>query len=129
VQGSSLFFIEVVPATVEHLVESNELDHLPFGQVGGLVEDETTVVDMGSERLHGEKCTSQPHLWPRHREEAAAPPGVTTVDGEARAVRLLRPMGEELGEPVVRLVLDAEQDIGEVDLGLTSCRSHMARSE
>jgi hypothetical protein len=47
-----LVVVEVVPAVGEHVVERHQLDHLALGQVGGLVEDETPVVDVGFEGLH-----------------------------------------------------------------------------
>lgn len=47
-----LFFVQIVPATGEHLVDRNEIDNLTLGQVGGLVEDESAVVDLGLQGLH-----------------------------------------------------------------------------
>lgn len=44
-QFGSLFFAEIVVGTYQ-------LNHLAFGQIGWLVEDQTTVTDAGFERLH-----------------------------------------------------------------------------
>jgi hypothetical protein len=51
-QGRPLLIVEVVPPVREHLVQRHELDHFPFGQIRGLIEDEAPVVDVGFERLH-----------------------------------------------------------------------------
>ena len=56
VQGGPLFVIEVVAATSEHLINGHQLDDLAFGQVGGLIEDEPAIVDMGPEGLHHQEC-------------------------------------------------------------------------
>jgi hypothetical protein len=52
VQGCPLFDIQVVAAASKHVIDEHKLDHLALGQIGGLVEQEAAVVDVGFERRH-----------------------------------------------------------------------------
>ena len=47
-----LFFVQIVPAPGQHLVNGNEIDNLALGQIGGRVQNESAVVDLGLQGLH-----------------------------------------------------------------------------
>gem|GEM_PF-3773936 len=48
-EGGSFFGIEALCSCG---VRGHQLDHLPLGQIGGLVEDKAAIVDVGAKRLH-----------------------------------------------------------------------------
>ena len=53
VQSLALLGVDVVPSAGEHLVEGDELDDLPVGQIGGFVQQKPATSNVCLERPHG----------------------------------------------------------------------------
>lgn len=52
VEPLALLGVEVVATVRENIIDRHQLDDFALGEIGGLVEDEASVLHMGSERLH-----------------------------------------------------------------------------
>jgi uncharacterized protein (DUF433 family) len=63
-QRCPVFVVQVVRLVGQDAADGLQVDHLPLGKIGGLVEDEAPVLDVGFER-HAPKCTSPLPPWRR----------------------------------------------------------------
>ncbi len=51
-QPPSFLVIEVITTGRQHFIDGYKLEHFTLGQVGGFVEEDAAVVDVGSKWLH-----------------------------------------------------------------------------
>lgn len=51
-ESSSVFVIEVIATHRKHFIDGQKLDHFTLGQIGGFIEEDAAVVDVGSKGLH-----------------------------------------------------------------------------
>lgn len=65
VESLTLLVVKVVATRGQNIIEGDEFNDFTFGQVGGLVEYETAVVDVSFERLHRSEVYSPASLVPR----------------------------------------------------------------
>jgi hypothetical protein len=59
VQPLAVFFVEIVAAVGEHFIERDEFDGLTIGEVGRLIDQESTIFHVGFDRRHVDKDTPQ----------------------------------------------------------------------
>lgn len=51
-KSSSVLVVEVIAPRRKHFIDGQKLDHFTLGQIGGLIEEDAAVVDVGSKGLH-----------------------------------------------------------------------------